>query len=50
MCPFCQHEGEATTEFKRKSWDGMKAYVFVCEKCGRKIGITKRMKEKKEEK
>ena len=48
-CPFCQHEGETTTPFKRKTWQGMKAYVFECGKCGKKIGITKRMKEKKGE-
>jgi len=49
-CPFCQNEGEATTQFKRKSWNGMKAYIFECGGCGKKIGITKRMKEKKGEK
>ena len=46
-CPYCGHSGEATTEYKRKSWEGVKAYVFVCEGCGKKIGITKKMKEKK---
>ena len=48
-CPGCGEEGEATTQFKRKSFtlpNGKKApaYVFECGKCGRKIGITKRMK------
>ncbi len=43
-CPFCGKSGEATTEYKRKSYKGVKAYVFVCEHCGEKIGITKKMK------
>jgi len=46
-CPYCQNEGEATTEYKRKSFKGVKAYVFSCEKCGEKIGITKKMKKPK---
>ena len=46
-CPDCGHEGEATTEYKRKSWQGVKAYVFVCDKCDAKIGITIKMKEPK---
>jgi len=49
-CPHCGEEGEATTEYKRKSFDGVPAYVFVCEKCGEKIGITKKMKKTKKEK
>ncbi len=48
-CPHCQNEGEATTAYKLKSFDGMKAYVFDCSKCKKKIGITKKMKEKKAE-
>jgi len=46
-CPECEHEGEAKTEFKRKSYMGAKAYVFVCGGCGKKLGITKRMKDPK---
>ncbi len=46
-CPFCGHSGEATTEYKRKSWQGVKAYVFACESCKEKIGITKKLKEPK---
>lgn len=46
-CPYCGHSGEATTEYKRKSWERVKAYVFICEGCEKKIGITKKMKEKK---
>jgi uncharacterized Zn finger protein len=46
-CPFCGNSGETTTEYKRKSYKGVKAYVFTCEKCGEKIGITKKMKKPK---
>ena len=48
-CPQCGSEGEATTEYKRKSFYGVPAYVFACGKCGKKIGITKKMKAKKAE-
>ena len=44
-CPHCGHSGEATTEYKRKSFQGVPSYVFVCEKCKQKIGITKKMKD-----
>ena len=43
-CPHCGKSGEATTEFKLKSFQGVKAYVFKCEHCDEKIGITKKMK------
>lgn len=46
-CPFCGKEGEATTEYKLKSWRGVKAYVILCEHCKGKIGVTKKMKEPK---
>ncbi len=49
-CPHCSHEGTATTEYKRKTFQGVPAYVFNCENCGEKIGITKKMKSKKEKK
>lgn len=46
-CPFCANKGEATTEYKRKSWQGVQAYVFTCSKCSKTIGITKKMKKGK---
>ena len=49
-CPFCGHSGEATTEYKRKSWEGVKAYVYECGGCKAKLGITKKMKTAKEKK
>ena len=49
-CPHCEHKGEATMPYKRKTWQGVKAFVFNCEDCGEKIGITKKMKEPKKKK
>ena len=49
-CPYCENEGEATTEFQLKSFKGVKAYVFECGKCGEKIGVTKKMKAPKKKK
>ena len=46
-CPYCGNEGETTTEYKRKTFDGVPSYVFECEKCNKKIGLTKKMKENK---
>ena len=43
-CPHCSHEGETTTPYQRKSFQGVKAYIFNCDKCNEKIGITKKMK------
>jgi len=43
-CPFCGNEGEAMTEYRRKKFMGVDAYVFECQKCHKKIGITKKMK------
>ena len=46
-CPHCGSEGEATTEYARKTFEGVPPYVFECGKCGKKIGITKKMKKSK---
>jgi predicted RNA-binding Zn-ribbon protein involved in translation (DUF1610 family) len=46
-CPHCGNKGDATTQYKRKVWDGVKAYVFECGKCRKTIGLTKKMKERK---
>jgi len=46
-CPYCGSEGESTAEYKRKMFNGIPAYVIQCEKCGKKIGLTKKMKESK---
>ncbi len=46
-CPYCRHEGEATTNYKRKTFEGVQAYIFECGECKKKIGITKKMKKGK---
>ena len=46
-CPHCGNEGEATTEYTRKVFEGIQSFVFECGKCGKKIGITKKMKGSK---
>ena len=46
-CPYCGNEGETTTEYKRKTFDGVPSYVFECQKCKKKIGLTKKLKETK---
>ena len=46
-CPHCGHEGEATSEYKRKTFEGVPSYVFECQKCRKKIGLTKKLKERK---
>ena len=49
-CPHCKHESQATTEFKRKSFKGVPSFVFECENCHEKIGVTKKMKLPKSKK
>jgi phage terminase large subunit GpA-like protein len=44
-CPYCKNQGETTTKYKRKSFQGVQAYVFECQKCKQKIPITKKMKD-----
>ena len=46
-CPYCGNEGETTTEYIRKTFEGVPSYVFECEKCRKKIGLTKKLKESK---
>ena len=46
-CTNCGNEGETTTEYKRKTFEGVPSYVFECQKCGKKIGVTKKMKKTK---
>ena len=50
VCPECGHAGEATSEYKRKTLQGVKSFIFVCGACKAKLGITKKMKEPKPKK
>ena len=49
-CPNCGNEGETTTEYKRKTFEGVPSYVFECQKCHKNIGLTKKLKESKKKK
>ena len=49
-CPYCSFEGQTATEYERKNFEGVPAYVFACEKCGKKIGLTKKLKDSKKKK
>ena len=49
-CQHCGNEGETTSEYKRKTFEGVPSYVFECQKCKKKIGITKKLKEPKKKK
>ena len=46
-CPECGNEGEAEVLFKRRKLDGVDSVVFQCGKCNAKLGITKKMKDRK---
>ena len=46
-CPYCGNESETTAEYKRKFFEGVPSYVFGCGKCGKEIGLTKKMKGSK---
>lgn len=43
-CPQCSNAGEVQIPFKRKTFEGVKALVFNCQKCNAKISVTKKMK------
>ena len=46
-CPHCGKDGESTCPYKLISFKGAKAYIVVCEHCGEKIAITKKLKKLK---
>jgi uncharacterized CHY-type Zn-finger protein len=49
-CGGCGKSGQTTAPFKRKTFMGVKAIVFECQFCHKKIPITKKMKEPKAKK
>jgi predicted RNA-binding Zn-ribbon protein involved in translation (DUF1610 family) len=49
-CPHCKNQGETTTLYKRKKFQGVDSIIFECEKCGQKIPITKKMSNPKKKK
>lgn len=50
ICGTCKHEAKTKIPFKRKSFMGVKSFVFECASCKTKIPITKKMKEPKKKK
>lgn len=44
VCPYCRHSGTAKCDYRRRTWQGVQAYVFSCGSCGKAIGISKKMK------
>lgn len=49
-CPYCGREGEGTTEYQRKNFQGVPSYIIVCQHCGEKIPLTKKLKNIKKKK
>ena len=49
-CPECGKSGEATTPYKRKTYQGVPSYLIECKDCHAKIAITKKMKDPKKKK
>jgi predicted RNA-binding Zn-ribbon protein involved in translation (DUF1610 family) len=49
-CGACGKSGEGTTQYKRKTVMGVKAYLLICQHCGEKILVTKKLKEIKAKK
>lgn len=49
-CPKCSNQSYVKMPFKRKSYQGAKAFVFDCDKCGYTIAITQKMKSLKNKK
>lgn len=49
-CPFCNHKAIGTTSYIPKTYQGVKSRVVICEGCGEKIAITKKMKDPKKKK
>jgi predicted RNA-binding Zn-ribbon protein involved in translation (DUF1610 family) len=43
-CSGCKNSGETTTPYKRKTFEGAQAFVFSCQKCGKQMGLTKKLK------
>jgi len=49
-CPECGKEGESTAFYKRKSYQGVQAFVVECEHCQAQLPLTKKLKEIKKKK
>lgn len=49
-CPHCGKEGESAGDYKRKNYQGVPSYIVICEHCGEKIALTKKLKVPKKKK
>jgi len=43
-CPACGKSGEGTTQYKRKTFQGVPSYLIECANCANKIAITKKLR------
>ncbi|HLD00140.1 MAG TPA: hypothetical protein VJC39_00170 [Candidatus Nanoarchaeia archaeon] len=43
-CPRCGKDGEGTTPYQRKKYQGIQSYLIVCQHCQEKIPVTKKLK------
>jgi predicted RNA-binding Zn-ribbon protein involved in translation (DUF1610 family) len=43
-CPACKKSGEGTTQYKRKTYQGVPSFVIDCQHCGNKIPLTKKLR------
>ena len=46
-CPECGKDGEGTTPYKRRNYQGVQAYIVECQHCRHLIPITKKLKNLK---
>ncbi len=49
-CPHCGNDGKTTSKYERKNFEGVPSYIFECQKCKEKIGLTKKLKSGKKKK
>ncbi len=43
-CPKCGKKGESAGEYQRQNYQGVSSYIVICEHCGEKIALTKKLK------
>src|SRR3990167_2489237 len=44
VCPACGKDGEGTTPYQRKKYQGIQSYLIVCQHCQEKRPVTKKLK------
>lgn len=48
-CPKCKKKGESIAEYQRKNYQGIPSYMVICQHCGEKMALTKKLRGKREE-